>query len=336
MNHKVLFRVDSGKVMGSGHAMRSMALATQLQQDGVDVGLVGSGLKKAQQSALSFFSLPVEESDFETVDDDLVAIEKWAPDLVIFDGYHFRAELFERVRSQGMLVGVIDDNGETQAGQADFLINQNPTADRNLYPSDWAKTRFFLGLEYVLLRDEFTNRTSPTTNPLAKTVLVTIGGTDSLGIAPKIVNSLMNLDLQIWSPNTQIEPTHVAELNLTSSQLELFDPLEYPVRLANASFAILGGGSSLYEAVFCGVPTMALIVADNQIEIARSLVNLGLISNYVDFRQQSLKQGTNAVLNHLESWEFSGVGKEVTQLPSSFGLGKELLSLEIRNILVNR
>ena len=335
MNHKILFRVDSGKMMGSGHAIRSMTLATQLQRDGVDVVLIGSGLKKAQKSAISFSSLRIEESDFETVDDDLVALAKWSPHMVILDGYHFRAELFERIRGQGVLVGVIDDNGETQAGQADFLINQNPNADRNLYPNSWTKTRFFLGLDYVLLRDEFTKRSWQTTKPPTRTVLVAIGGTDSLGIAPKIVNSLMTLNLQIWSPNTQIEPMHVTEPNLTSSHLERFDPLEYPMRLANASFAILGGGSGLYEAIFCGVPAMAFIVADNQINIARSLVDLGLISSYVDFRQQSLENGINAVVERIKGWRSPSHGQEAKELPSGFGLGKELLSREIRNILNN-
>ena len=336
MNHKILFRVDSGKTMGSGHAMRSMALATQLQRDGVEVVLIGSGLKKAQQSALSFSSLQVEESDFETVDDDLVAIEKCAPDLVIFDGYHFRAELFESVRNQGRLVGVIDDNGETQAGQADFLINQNLTANRNLYPSDWTKTRFFLGLDYVLLRDEFTERTWQAIEPPAKTVLVAIGGTDSLDIAPTIVSLLISINFQTCSPNTQIEPVRATELNVTSSQLELFDPLEYPVRIANASLAILGGGSGLYEAIFCGVPTIAVVVADNQINIAKSLVDLGLIAGYVDFRPRSTRKGVEELLEVLNASRLRTNGKEATQLPSAFGLGKELLSLEIRNILVNR
>ena len=321
--------------MGSGHAMRSMALATQLQRDGVDVVLVGTGLKKAQRSALSFASLRVEESDFERVDDDLVAIEEWAPDLVILDGYHFRPELFERIRSQGMLVGVIDDNGETQAGEADFVINQNPTADRNLYPRDWEKTQFFLGLDYVILRDEFTKRHWQKTKPPTRTVVVAIGGTDSLGIAPKIVKSFLALNLQIWSPNTQIEARHVTQLNLTSSHLELFDPLEYPMRLASASFAILGGGSGLYEAIFCGVPAMALIVADNQINIARSLVDSGLIFGYVDFRQQSIENGISAVMERIEGRQYPGHGQKVTKPPVGFGFGKELLSREIRGILDN-
>lgn len=321
--------------MGSGHAMRSMALAAQLQRDGVDVVLMGTGLKKAQRSALSFASLRVEESDFETDDDDPVAIEEWSPHMVILDGYHFRAELFERIRSRGILVGVIDDNGETQAAEPDLLINQNPTANRNLYPNHWTKTRFFLGLDYVLLRDEFTKRHWQKTKPPTRTVVVAIGGTDSLGIAPKIVKSLLGLNLQIWSPNTQIEAMHVTQLNLTSSHLELFDPVEYPMRLANASFAILGGGSGLYEAIFCGVPALALIVADNQINIAKSLVDSGLIFDYVDFRQQSLENGISAAMERFEGWQSPGCGQQAPEHPVGFGLGKELLSREIRSILDN-
>lgn len=313
-----------------------MALAAQLQRDRFDVVLVGSGLEKAQQSALSFSSLRVEDSDFETLDDEMAAIEKWGPEIVVFDGYQFRPELFEMVRRQGMLIGVLDDNGETQARKPDFLINQNPTAVRKLYPSDWSDTRFFLGLEYVLFRDEFTKRTWRTINPSAKTVLVAIGGTDSLGIAPTIVNRFMTFNLLICSPNTQFEALNVMGKNSTSSRLDLFPPHEYPMRLADASFAILGGGSSLYEAIFFGIPTIATVVADNQINIAKSLVDLGLIYSYVDFREQSLEEATDAVLERFREFDFPNHGQETKFLPSSFGRGKEILSREIRHILAYR
>ena len=76
-------------------------------------------------------------------------------------------------------------------------------------------------------------------------------------------------------------------------------------------------------------------MADNQINIARSLVDSGLIYGYVDFRQQSLENGISAVMERFEGRQSPGRGQKVTGHPVGFGLGKELLSREIRNILDN-
>ncbi len=333
MTHKILFRVDSGKTIGSGHAMRSMALAKQLQRDGADVVLIGAGLKKAQHSARSFSSLGIHDSNFDTLDDEMSAVTKWSPDLVIFDGYHFQAELFERIGSLGALIGVIDDNGETKATQAAFVINQNPAAHRNLYPSHWTKTRFFLGLDYVLLRDEFTEEKPSIRQTSEENILVAIGGTDSLGIAPKIVGALMTLNLKVSAPKSQINLKQIEGPISPSRQLATFRPHAYPTHLGNASLAILGGGSSLYEAIHCHVPSIAAVVADNQINIVRSLVDLELIAGYVDFRQQSLQDGTIKLLDFCRKWNTPSPKRQLAALNPGFGSGKVVLSHEIRSIL---
>lgn len=43
--------------------------------------------------------------------------------------------------------------------------------------------------------------------------------------------------------------------------------------------AISACGSTLYELAVCGVPTIGIIIADNQIGICEKLNNMGVIKN---------------------------------------------------------
>jgi spore coat polysaccharide biosynthesis predicted glycosyltransferase SpsG len=46
--------------------------------------------------------------------------------------------------------------------------------------------------------------------------------------------------------------------------------VDYITELASSSLAILAAGSSLWEAAALGVPSIGLIVADNQVNLARA------------------------------------------------------------------
>jgi len=70
-----------------------------------------------------------------------------------------------------------------------------------------------------------------------------------------------------------------AEVAATAAEfgnVELIDQSQYVASLAKADIAVLAAGSSLWEAAALGVPTLALIVADNQVVSAQSSMKFWL------------------------------------------------------------
>ncbi len=261
-----------------------MTLAKELKERDCAVTVVGWGVCKVKRLAKSFSQLDVHEMAFDTREEDVLFIQNWRPDLVLVDGYNFDSEFFELLGQRGLRFGVVDDNAETQANRPDFLLNQNPNGVREIYPREWVSTKFLLGMNYLLIRDEVINLISLEAVRGAPQTLVAIGGTDVRQLTPEIASSLVNRGHTVAVPNGQLadRPSGVGEGS--GGSLRVFSSSKYAATLSSSTVAILGGGSSLYEAICLGVPVVSAIVADNQADIATNLLEKGLIHGLVDFR----------------------------------------------------
>ena len=101
-------------------------------------------------------------------------------DWVVLDGYQFGTEFQRAIKNAGMRLLVVDDDGCARHYVADLILNQNPCASRDMYPSHDSRAALLLGTRYALLRREFlparpANRAHV---PRAQRVLVTLGGAD--------------------------------------------------------------------------------------------------------------------------------------------------------------
>lgn len=286
---RILLRADGSKKIGIGHLVRSLTLATALKESGREVLVVGRGVRNAQLLDASFSDLQVVEIIFPNLSAETEFIGSKQPDLVIVDGYEFTADFFSFLHEQRIPFGVIDDNFETRAEKPLFLLNQNPIATRDLYPKDWDETTFLLGLEFALIRQAIIETSREPRLSQRNDVLVAIGGTDSLGVTPQLAESLHRSGLSVAIPENQLTALakSVNQPGLGHHLTHVFSPSDYPTYLAAAKFSVLGGGSSVYEALALDVPTIAVVVADNQISSAQLLSDRGLLAGLVDMRKNS-------------------------------------------------
>jgi spore coat polysaccharide biosynthesis predicted glycosyltransferase SpsG len=116
-------------------------------------------------------------------------------------------------------------------------------------------------------------------------VLVAMGGSDFLHLTTPIVDGLKNLDIEIC---VAIGPTNsqrqqIEETVKSIPQARMILQADYITELASSSLAILAAGSSLWEAAALGVPSIGLIVADNQSESALAAEGLAF-SHAIDCR----------------------------------------------------
>jgi UDP-2,4-diacetamido-2,4,6-trideoxy-beta-L-altropyranose hydrolase len=275
---RIVVRADSSKKMGFGHITRALTLARALQDAGADVISVGKGMMEGIAISHSFRDLHVIELSPTQAASDIGNLLELNPDGVVVDGYHFSKDFFEQLDKAGIPYAVIDDNGETEALNPIAVHNQNPHASVDIYQGFRNKPLFFLGLKYALLRTEVRD--------LAKTfhdetglIVVSLGGTDYGDLTGPIARALLKVGHRI-AVNERFKDGFGFGHGDGGQPpgIEYFPSHLFLETLRSANLAVLGAGTSLWEANALGTPTIGVIVADNQIQPAKA----GLSEGYVE------------------------------------------------------
>ena len=266
-----VLRADASGLIGVGHVMRSLALGEALLDAGFDVVLASVELpagmrEEARKCGISVVDLQCEP--FGSAD-ALVTLSLNGAVLVV-DGYKFEREFFAELENRATNVVVIDDNVETKALAPSVVINQNPHATSEMYAQLSGNPKLLLGLQYALLRREVREATKLSVVPVAGKVFVAMGGSDFLNLTGLIVLALKDLDIELCVAvgPTNSQRKQIEETVKSIPRARVIHQADYITELASSSLAILAAGSSLWEAAALGVPSIGLIVADNQLGLA--------------------------------------------------------------------
>ena len=263
-----VLRADASDLIGVGHVMRSLALGEELLDAGFDVVLASVDLPAGMREEARKCGITVVDLLCEPFgSDDALATLSVNGAVLVIDGYKFEREFFEILENRATNFAVIDDNVETKALAPSVVINQNPHATIEMYAHLSGNPKLLLGLQYALLRREVREATKQLINPVAGKVFVAMGGSDFLKLTSPIVDGLKDLDIEIC---VAIGPTNsqrqqIEETVRSIPRARVILQADYITELASSSLAILAAGSSLWEAAALGVPSIGLIVADNQI-----------------------------------------------------------------------
>ena len=281
-----VLRADASGLIGVGHVMRSLALGEALLDAAFDVVLASVDLPAGMREEARKCGITVV--DLQCVPfgaADATATLSLNGAVLVIDGYKFEREFFEELEKSATNFVVIDDNVETKALAPSVVINQNPHATTEMYAHLSGNPKLLLGLQYALLRREVREATKQSINPVAGKVFVAMGGSDFLKLTSPIVDGLKDLDIEIY---VAIGPTNgqrqqIEETVKSIPRARVIHQADYITELASSSLAILAAGSSLWEAAALGVPTIGLIVANNQSESALAAEGLAF-SHAIDCR----------------------------------------------------
>ena len=294
-----VLRADASGLIGVGHVMRSLALGQALLEAGFTVLLASVDLPAGMREEAHKCGVTVVDLHCEPfgIADALATLALNGAVLVI-DGYLFKREFFEILEKGSNDFVVIDDNVETKALAPTVVINQNPHATAEMYAHMLGTPQPLLGLQYALLRREVREAAQQLINSVAGKVFVAMGGSDFLQLTSPIVDGLKDLDIEICVAvgPTNSQRQQIEESVRSTPRARVILQADYITELASSSLAILAAGSSLWEAAALGVPSIGLIVADNQrgaslgaescgISIsldARLGLNIELIVSYVE------------------------------------------------------
>ena len=264
--------MDAGSAIGQGHLTRCLALAGALAAAGArPVVATTTAVTAVGEPAVPHVVLgtrPGSEQDVAgTAALALARGARW----VMTDGYSFDREYVTALRSHGLRVVFVDDNGAPASGLADLVINQNVHASPDMYP-DIASDRLLVGPRFALLRREFAdshaeNRLVPA---LACRILATLGGQTPAHAYAVVIDALMRsnvdgLDVRVLSEGR------------STDRVQFVGPQRHVAPLmAWADLAIAGAGSTALELACMGLPAIVTVVADNQRLAAAALERLGV------------------------------------------------------------
>ncbi len=273
---RILFVADAGPQVGGGHVMRSLTLAQALEAQGARYAFVGG---PAMAQLLDAFS---PDTTRIVTDDVAAAVAREAFDALVFDHYGL-SEPDHSGMAAGKPVLVIDDLADRPLG-ADLVVDSGPERKAADYlgkaPDD---ARLLLGPSFAPVRPEFAALRGPALawrgEPVQR-ILVAMGLTDVGGITARVVERLrsrvgdIGLDIVLGAaaPSTP----GLEKIARRDPRLMLHVDTPHMARLtAEADLGVGAAGSSTWERCTLGLPSLMVVVANNQRGAARAMAERG-------------------------------------------------------------
>ena len=315
---RVVFRCDASVQIGTGHVMRCLTLADALAEQGAECYFIcrqhsGHLLDVVRQRGHIGYGLPLEnELDLEDSSEPKLAHAKWLgctqqhdaelcskilktvqPDWLVVDHYALDIRWESQLRSYCNKLMVIDDLADRQH-DCDILLDQTFGRDSQDYIQWTPKNCHLLcGSDYALLRAEFLEWREYSLNrretAQLKHVLINLGGVDKDNLTTQLLKALQKTSLPADCKITVVMGATAPWATAVEEQAALmYWPTEVKrgvsnmaELMANSDLAIGAAGSTSWERCCLGLPTIMLVLAENQRRVALNLEknNAAFIAN---------------------------------------------------------
>jgi UDP-2,4-diacetamido-2,4,6-trideoxy-beta-L-altropyranose hydrolase len=211
------------------------------------------------------------------------------PDWLIVDHYALDARWELALKPHYRKLMVIDDLAD-RPHQCDLLLDQTFGRDsedyQGLVP---ASSRLLCGSQYALLRPEFAALRDYSlqrrANPQLHQLMITMGGVDKDNATGQVLEALRGCPLPAQCQITVVVGTTAPWLAEVSRQAQR---MPWPTRvmvgvsdmaqlMADSDLAIGAAGATSWERCCLGLPTIMLVLADNQRNVAQGLERAGAV-----------------------------------------------------------
>ena len=277
----VVLRPDAGPAVGLGHLQRSLGLAVALREHGCSCVVrapdAGDVRERVESLELRFDPAP---ASWETRD-EAMALDGLEPDAVVVDSYRALEDDLSLLQRKGRLLAVIDDLAGGPLS-CDLVVNGAAGASELPYDRLAPRARLLLGIEYLLLHPQLWDVTPRTPSARVESVLVTCGGSAG-SVAPlqtllaAIEGSSAAFDLTVAAPEG-VTAALAPFLRSSRRHVDVVSPDTTVLEAAGSvDLAVASAGGTTRELLRLGVPTLAVVTADNQRRGATGLSELGAI-----------------------------------------------------------
>lgn len=307
---QVVIRVDAGQRIGTGHVMRCLSVADRLvvtaARDGVDLrihfickahaGHLGDLIRARGYRCTLLTVVPDWKAEGYLawlggpVDAD-AALTREAmagrADLLIADHYAIDIAWQRQLRKAAGSIAAIEDM-PARMHHCDILIDQNIGHEASLY-ADRVRpgTQLLVGADYAPVRGAFVSLRRESlarraSVKIPRVLLVSLGGADPDDVTSAVLRALR--------PPLEFDTVHVVlsgiarhldavreEVARHGNAVLHVDTRQMPELMAEADLSIGAAGVTAIERCVLGLPTLMVVVADNQIEAAQRMDRLGAV-----------------------------------------------------------
>jgi UDP-2,4-diacetamido-2,4,6-trideoxy-beta-L-altropyranose hydrolase len=306
---RFVIRADASVLIGTGHVMRCLTLALALREKGHNVFFIcrqhpGNIIHRLEANGFQVYELPCSLNDLAFLsglshaewlgatqerDTELCIpiISQIKPDWLIVDHYAIDHVWHEKLRPFANRIMVIDDLADRRH-DCDLLLDQNYGKQTYQYHGLVNNnTKLLIGTHFALLRPEFLQWRERSLrkrqHPEIKRLLITMGGIDADNLTCKTLTSLqqssfssqINIDVVMGSSAPWLEAVELQAKIMTTQVDVKVDVDNMAELMANADLAIGAAGSTSWERCCLGLPSITVVLADNQKVIAAALTDEG-------------------------------------------------------------
>lgn len=311
----VYFRVDASIAIGTGHVMRCLTLADALVAQGAECcficrehpgNLIGQIRSKGylvhslSRFVLAYSNLLGDEqesayaswlgtSQQQDAVESAAIIGEQGCDWLVVDHYALDAQWETELQNNCDRLVVIDDLAD-RPHQCDLLLDQ--TYGRNC--KDYAPLvpracKLLCGSQYALLRPEFSALRAYSLerrrNPQIRHLLISMGGVDSWNATGQILQALkagelpedFNLTVVMGDKAPWLAEVRQLAVQMPWPTQVLVGHSQMAKLMADSDLAIGAAGATSWERCCLGLPTILLVLADNQRKVANGLVIAGAV-----------------------------------------------------------
>lgn len=308
----IVFRADASVSIGTGHVMRCLTLANALQEQGYECQFIcrehsGNLIGFIQRQGYRVHILTCSSTAACRVEDDArgavhaawlgasqledaaacqVLLEKIQPQWLVVDHYALDSRWEQALKPYYGRLMVIDDLAD-RPHQCDLLLDQTFGREAGDYAA-WvpAGSTVLCGAHYALLRPEFAKlrpySLQRRQSPELKHILVTMGGVDRDNATGQVLEALARTDLSTGSRITVVMGATAPWLASVRQQAAR---MRYPTTvlagvsnmadlMAATDLAIGAAGATSWERCCLGVPTIMVVLAENQRQVALGLASV--------------------------------------------------------------
>lgn len=303
---RVVIRVDSSSLIGSGHLMRCLTLAGQLKKHGAEVAFICRDLegnltelvrkqdyelyllpRAAGDDTLTGYAAWLTVSQQRDAEETLAIIQKFsAVNRLVIDSYAIDETWEELLRPYVQEIFVIDDLANRRH-DCDVLLDQNYYLDKEhrydgLVPES---CKLLLGPEHALLREEFyeAKKHLRKRDGSIHNILIFYGGSDLTDETTKAIHALIELNLPGVTADVIVGASNkqkgkISELCAQHEFLYYHEQVSNMAEFMNNADLMLGaGGTTTWERYFLQLPSVVTAIAENQIKICEDCAMAGLI-----------------------------------------------------------
>jgi len=278
---RIAFQAAAGPAVGGGHVVRSLSLADALaMQDASCTFFVDAQTIRSTQllSRSSHAVIPHQGP--------APPVGSGSFDWTVLDDYVLMAADETPWRKVSRNILVLDDLANRRH-DCDLLVDSTPSRRARDYAALVSpSTRLLLGPNYAPLRGEFALRRAEALARRETTIhparlLVSFGLMDPGGITARAVSAIskampdLAMDVVLGPMAQSLEALKALACPTVTLH---YNPPSMPELMIAADLALGAAGSTAWERAALGLPSVALILADNQRTLAQDLAQKGILS----------------------------------------------------------